>query len=86
MRSRESVYNEILSKSGLSLEVCEVMAFEFENEGRQMSFHYKVMRAGILIRLYDGMGRVARVVIDKGDKRARSQVEAFASEAGGKAI
>lgn len=85
-RPRNEVYGEILAKSGLSLDACEVLAYEFENEGRQQAFHYKIMRHNILLRLYDGADNVARVLIDKGDKRARGQVDAFAVEAGGQKI
>lgn len=85
-RTRNEVYGEILAKSGILLDACEVLTYEFENEGRQQAFHYKIMRHNILLRLYDGTDNVARVLIDKGDKRARGQVDAFAVEAGGREI
>ena len=84
-RTREEVYDEILRKTGLKLENCEILAYKFDNEGRQVSFHYKLMRAGVMIRIYDAMGAVVRVIVDAGSREV-GKVEGLAREAGGQRI
>lgn len=47
------------------------LAFKFENEGRQHSFHFDIMAAKIPYRLYDGFDNHAIMLFEKGFDEAK---------------
>lgn len=84
--TREQVYREILERSGIRFEDCNVLAFAFKQERRPELFHFGLMlhEPRPVYYLFDCFGETAQVIIPNDPENERMCIQLAESCGGSK--
>ena len=82
--SRMDEYREIIERSGIEWENCEVLAFVFDDDNKVYWYYLNLMNNRAKYYLFSCVERTAVIVAPKGDDGNLSDIMLYAEQNGGK--